>query len=457
MTFSRRFLMRSGGVVMAAGSMARVIGSSGRAAAHDGGRRRPRPFEGYGKLVDDPAGLVDLPEGFRYRVLSTEGDPLTGGGKVPGSHDGMAAFWAGPFSTWLVRNHELDPEGVIEDGLTPVAPVRGATYDPEAPGGTTTLLVGSNGRLRSHRVSLAGTLTNCAGGATPWDTWLTCEEDVSVLGQPHGFVFEVDPAGRGNPEPIFALGRFEHEALAFDRRGRIYLTEDADGPHGCVYRFLPRRPGAGCGSLHAGGSLAAMAIGGVRGDLSVVQDPGTVLPVSWVDVRDPVPGEEATPVREQVIAAGATPIMKAEGIWTGLDGSIWFVASRADGPDAEDEDDRTVAVHAGQIWRYDPRAQTVELVVIFPGGSPFDGPDNITVGPHGFALACTDGEDDQWLVGITDDGRTFPFALNALDDAEFAGATFSPDGETLFVNTQGAPARTFAITGPWARGPRRHD
>ena len=180
-----------------------------------------------------------------------------------------------------------------------------------------------------------------------------------------------------------------------------------------------------------------------------MQTPGTVLPVSWVDVPNVDPGEDDTPVREQVIARGATPIQKAEGVWTGLDGNIWFVSSRGDGPDAEDEEDRSAAVHSGQIWRYDPRSQTIELVVMFPAGSPFDGPDNITVGPHGFALACTDGEDDQWLVGINDEGGTFPFALNPNGDDEFAGATFSPDGDTLFVNIQGSPALTFAITGPW--------
>jgi secreted PhoX family phosphatase len=91
----------------------------------------------------------------------------------------------------------------------------------------------------------------------------------------------------------------------------------------------------------------------------------------------------------------------------------------------------------------------MQLVVLFPVGTPFDGPDNITVGPHGFAVACTDGEDDQFLVGITDEGRVFPFAFNANSDSEFAGATFSPDGRTLFVNQQD-PGWTYAIWGPWS-------
>jgi uncharacterized protein len=455
MIISRRsFILSSGAAAVAAtGSMARVIGSTSRARAQD--RLASGSIAGYGDLVADPNGLIELPAGFRYRVLSREGDPMTCGGVVPSSHDGMAAFSAGRLGTWLVRNHELVPEDVIEDGLIPVEPVRGATYDVDAVGGTTTLLIGQGRRLLRHDASLAGTLNNCAGGATPWHTWLTCEEIDEVLSKPHGYVFEVDPLRGGNPEPIRAMGRFEHEAVAFARNGTAFLTEDADGPHGCFYRFEPNRPLRGRGSLHAGGALSAMAVAGVNTDLSIVQDVGTVLGVRWVPVPNPDPGPEAAKVREQVIAAGATPIMKAEGVWTGLDGTLWFVSSRGDGPAAEDESDISAAAHSGQIWRYDPYDDTIELVVLFPQGSRFDGPDNITAGPHGFVLACTDGEDDQWLVGINDEGGVFPFAFNALNDAEFAGATFSPDGQTLFVNMQGPPGLTFAIWGPWRSGALR--
>jgi secreted PhoX family phosphatase len=431
--------------------MSGVLASATRAAAHG----RPRPFPGYGALVPDPAGVLDLPAGFSYHVFSRTGDPLTHGGLVPGNHDGMAAFHGAFLGTWLVRNHEIDLDDVNEDGLAPVPHVAGATYDPEGVGGTTTLLVGRHGRLLGHWASLSGTLNNCAGGPTPWGTWLTCEEDDSVLAKPHGYVFEVDPWWGGNPRPITAMGRFEHEAVAFDARGVGYLTEDAGEPFGCLYRFRPDRPLRGRGSLHAGGALAAMAIQGVSGDLSVVQTPGTRLPVEWIDVPDVDPGEDDTPVRQQVIAAGATPVMKAEGVWTGTDGTVWFVSSRGGGPQAEDAEDRSAAAHDGQIWRYDPRTRTMELVVIFPVGAPHDGPDNITVGPHGFALACTDGEDEQFLIAIRDDGRVFPFARNAFSDDELAGACFSPDGDTLFVNIQGAPALTFAITGPWTTTGRR--
>jgi secreted PhoX family phosphatase len=449
MALTRRSFLQSGALTVAsAGSLAQVILATSSARAHN-----RRPFTGYGELVADRDKLLDLPRGFSYRVLSVEGDRM-GSFVVPGSHDGMAAFDARRLGTWLVRNHELDLDSIEEDGMEPVPHVPGLTYDPEGTGGTTTLLVGHQRRLLQHSVSLAGTLSNCAGGPSPWDTWLSCEEDDSVLAKPHGYVFEVDPWRGGNPEPIRALGRFEHEALAFDRRGRVYLTEDAGEPHGCFYRFLPRRPLGGRGSLHAGGKLAAMRVAGLTTDLSIVQAPGTVLPVSWIDVPNVDPGDDEETVREQVVALGATPIQKAEGVWTGNDGEIWFVSSRGDGPDAEDPEDVSAGLHAGQIWRYDPRTESIELVVIFPAGSPFDGPDNITAGPHGFAVACTDGEDEQFLVGITDDGDTFAFAQNPVGDDEFAGATFSPDGETLFVNIQGSPARTFAISGPWKRNGR---
>lgn len=451
---SRRSFIKSGSLFLAAtGSFADVILSG--APAHAGpARSRCRPHLGYGELVADPAGLLDLPAGFEYRVFSREGDALTDGQTVPSGHDGMGAFSAGVFGTWLVRNHELSPEGVAEDSLLAVPALPGRTYDPAGTGGTTTLLIAPSRELVRHRVSLAGTVDNCGGGPSPWHTWLSCEETLEVLDRPHGYVFEVDPRHGGNPEPIVGMGRFEHEAVAFDRGGRAYLTEDASSPFGCIYRFSPVSPLAGRGSLHLGGQLEALAVSGVDTDLSIVTEPGTRLPVRWLGVPNHNPLGSETSVREQSIALGATPIKKAEGTWQGSDGSIWFVSSYADGPLAEDPEDVTAAAHAGQIWRHRPHDESIELVTLIPTGAPYDGPDNLTAGPHGFAVACTDGEDDQYLIGIDELGNVFPFAFNASSESEFAGATFSPDGSTLFVNLQGPPGLTLAIWGPWRRGAR---
>jgi len=439
----RSFLLRTGGAGLGlafAGSLGEVL-SAGPAGAH--GRR-----VGYGPLVPDPAGLVDLPEGFRYRAFSRAGvDRLDGGDVVPSAHDGMAAFRGSRRTTVLVRNHEVDAEGVAEDGMLPVPHVRGRTYDPNGQGGTTTLVVGDDRRLRSHRVSLAGTSTNCAGGPTPWGTWLTCEENDEVLdGVKHGYVFEVDPDRGGDPRPITALGRFEHEAVSFDRKGRAYLTEDADGPHGYFYRFEPRRPHGGRGSLRAGGSLSALHLPELGGaDLSAVTEAGTTFRrLEWVPITVPDP-DGGDKVRE---LHQATNIPKAEGTWH-ADGCIWWVSSRGDGPDAEDEDEASDGVHGGQIWCYDPQRSTLRLVVCFAQDHDFEGPDNITVSPYGYAVMCTDGEDaDQYLAGITPEGKVFPLAWNRLGDEEFAGACFSPDGRTLFANIQD-PGLTLAIWGPW--------
>ncbi|NKZ03782.1 alkaline phosphatase PhoX [Actinomadura latina] len=394
---------------------------------------------GYGPLMPDPKGVLDLPKGFRYKQLSVEGDPISDGVVVPGHHDGMATFPGSRHGrTRLVRNHE---QGT--NGTRAVAPAE-LTYDPAVNGGTTTLEVDSRGDLLSQYVSLAGTAVNCAGGRTPWGTWLTCEETEGVKGETksHGWVFEVDPQGRRTePVPLTGLGRFAHEAVAVDPHTlTAYLTEDAHGPFGLFYRFRPRAHRGGYHAYLRGGQLEAMNVRGVP-DLSLVTEPGTRLRVEWLDVPDP--SAEQTSVRKQFDTI--TRSQKLEGAWWGH-GKAYFVASFADSGDGSARD------HAGQVWTYDPRRNEIELQLIFKPGGRFDGPDNITVSPYGGGvILAEDGDGEQYLVGTTREDKPFAMARNALNGSEFTGVTFSPDGRILFANRQSDPGVTFAITGPWHR------
>ncbi|MEU5251696.1 alkaline phosphatase PhoX [Streptomyces longwoodensis] len=453
----RQLLARTGAVgagIMFGGALAELF--AGTAAAQPLGRT------GYGPLVPDPDGLLDLPKGFRYRVLSREGDPLRSGeGPVPSHHDGMAAF-AGRHGrgggVHLVRNHENRVDARI-----PVPVTDGLTYDPAGKGGCTALTLDARGEVVSERVALAGTAVNCAGGPTPWGTWLSCEETEDRAGtngytKDHGFVFEVDGADphRSGAVPLTAMGRFQHEAIAVDpRRGVVYETEDAFlKPFGLFYRFLPEKPLGGLGSLRAGGRLQALRVPDVP-DLSSIQETGTTFDrVEWVDVPDPL--AHGTPVRLQNFGPrGITHAQKLEGCyWGGR--SVYFVSSFARGADG------SAADHFGQIWRYDPDHHRLTLVVVFGPGTdvqlPGESPDNICLAPSGGLMVCEDGNGAQHVFGVTRRGEVYAMARNAQNIGtaeqpewgEFAGVTFSPDGRTMFVNCY-TPGTTFAVTGPWHR------
>ncbi|MER5215245.1 PhoX family protein [Streptomyces sp. NPDC002838] len=419
---------------------------------------------GYGPLVPDPDGLLDLPKGFRYKVLSREGDPLRSGeGRVPSNHDGMAAF-AGRSAgrhggrVHLVRNHENRNTAKI-----PVPTVKGLTYDPAGKGGCTALTLDERDNVLSERVAIAGTAVNCAGGPTPWGTWLTCEETEDKAGtngytKDHGFIFEVHPADplRSGAVPLTAMGRFQHEAIAVDpKRGIVYETEDAfERPFGLFYRFLPGKPLAGLGSLRAGGRLQAMRVPGVP-DLSSIQETGTCFDgIEWVDVPDPSAAE--TPIRHQDFGPkGITHAQKLEGCyWGGT--CVYFVSSFARSAEG------SAADHYGQIWRYDPAARRLTLVIVFGPDTdvqlPGESPDNICLAPSGGLMVCEDGNGAQHVYGVTRRGEVYAVArgrqnIGTPDEpewGEFAGVTFSPDGRTMYVNCY-TPGTTFAVTGPWRR------
>ncbi|MGH3660165.1 MAG: alkaline phosphatase PhoX, partial [Micromonosporaceae bacterium] len=299
MSLSRRdFLNRSAVAGLVLVGSTEMLTASAVAAPGDNARE-----PGYGPLVDDPAGVLALPAGFSYAIVSRAGSTrLESGEPTPGHHDGTGAFPRRGGGTVLVNNHELgDP---LAETPFPVPPHEGYTYDPGAAGGCTVVVTDRDGNRVREYVGVAGTSTNCAGGVTPWNTWLTCEETEDLTGQngatkDHGYVFDVDPfdhsANRG-PQPIKALGRYAHEAAAVDpQRGHIYLTEDAANPNGLLYRWEPPqdyRPGKGrLRGLAAGaGTLAAMAARDGAGahvdDLSRATVIGTQYAVDWIPVPD---------------------------------------------------------------------------------------------------------------------------------------------------------------------------
>ncbi|MFJ5113476.1 alkaline phosphatase PhoX [Streptomyces sp. NPDC088551] len=412
---------------------------------------------GYGPLVTDPDGLLDLPRGFGYKVLSREGDPLRSGeGAVPSNHDGMAALPGRRGRVHLVRNHENRATAPV-----PVPTVPGLTYDPMGKGGCTALELDGRNNVLGERVALAGTAVNCAGGPTPWGTWLTCEETEDRAGtngytKDHGFIFEVDGADprRTGAVPLTAMGRFQHEAIAIDPgTGIVYETEDAfERPFGLFYRFLPRKPHGGTGALRAGGDLEAMRVPGVP-DLSAVQEPGTSFDrVEWVPVPDPLARE--TPVRLQDFGPkGITHAQKLEGCYWG-ERAVYFVSSFARSAEG------SAADHYGQVWKYEPKRRRLTLVIVFGPGTdiqlPGESPDNICLAPSGGLMVCEDGGGAQHVFGVTRRGEVYALARGAQNIGtaeepewgEFAGVTFSPDGATMYVNCY-TPGTTFAVTGPW--------
>jgi uncharacterized protein len=457
MPLSRRdFLVRTGAAGLTVG-LAGTVDSLFTALPAAGARG---PAQGYGPLVPDPAGILDLPRGFSYRILSREGQEMaSGGGPVPGRCDGMGSFRAAGGRTHLVRNHEVGP------GAAHPVPAAGlaTTYDPTAFGGTTNLLVNDQGQTVAEYVSLSGTAINCSGGITPWGTWLTCEENEEQAGgasgysRDHGWVFEVDPydnSRNADPFPLTDMGRFMHEAVAVDPdTGILYETEDAfsGGELGSYYRFLPNKPLGGYGSLRAGGTLQALHVPGLE-DLSTVTEVGRRFKrIEWLDVPDPRATTE--PVRAQDYPKHLTRGQKLEGAWWGsANHSAYFVSSFADAAPSAGR-------HDGQVWRYDPRANTLTLELVFTGTAAADDvyerPDNMCVSPYGGLMICEDSGGENYMLGTTADGEPFVFARNRQvttpgETGELSGVSFSPDGEVMYFNVYD-PGTTFAVTGPWHR------
>jgi secreted PhoX family phosphatase len=423
---------------------------------------------GYGALKADPRRILDLPEGFSYQIISQAGQTMSDGWLVPGQPDGMGCFALDGSLVALVRNHELrtnathpnlGPNGFAYSFGTPVDPARAYGLDKQGrvlTGGTSTVIYDLESRRTVREfLSLAGTSTNCAGGPTPWGSWLTCEETEetpanSNVTREHGYIFEVPARAEGlvDPVPLKAMGRFAHEAVCVDpRTGIVYLTEDkADS---LFYRFIPNVKG----ELARGGKLQAMGFRGAPGanttnHTSPIWVQGDWRDVVWIDLED-VESPNGD-LRKRGHAAGAAMIARGEGIWWG-EGELYLTATSG-GP-----------LKAGQVMRYVPSVQEgesgetrapgrMQLFVESTDTRVVFMADNLTIAPWGHLILCEDNySEDQrnHIKGVAPDGRIYTIARNSYaGNSEFAGAVFSPDGQTLFVNIM-SPGLTIAIRGPW--------
>ena len=380
----------------------------------------------YGSLQADPNGILDLPAGFTYSRLSETGQTMNDGYTVPGGHDGMAAFAGANGNTILIRNHELAPTSG-----TSVGAANSKKYDTKGKGGCTKLIVSSNRTLVSHYGVLAGTYRNCAGGRTPWNSWLSCEESFEVGNKKHGYVFEVPSSATTfvTPVALTAMGRFNHEAAAVDSNtGYVYLTEDRGDS--LFYRFVPTQQN----NLSAGGILYALKITSMPKAVTKTGFPvGQPKAVEWVQIDTPDPTSDT--VRSEGFNKGAAQFSRGEGIFYGGN-YVYFTCT--DGGSSGD----------GQIWRYSPANETIELYIEPNNSGVLDNPDNIVIASNGELFLCEDGDGTDYIVGVTATGTLYKFAKNALNTSEFAGVCFSPDGQTMFVNMQ-TPGITLAIWGPW--------
>lgn len=467
MTISRRgFLSQTAAVSTAFGALPLLA----TASAHGQTPSYINEVQGYGPLQSDPNGLFDLPAGFDYVSFSDTGTEMSDGLLVPGDHDGMACFpGLEDGQVILVRNHELSPDqadkspfGPNAERLNRIDPSKLYDYQDGGVihlGGTSTVHVDLQSRsVVREFLSVGGTERNCAGGPTPWGSWITCEESRTRAGEnglhAHGYAFEVPARSLELVQavPLTAMGRFNREACATDPRTSIvYQTEDARPS--LITRFLPAQPG----ELLQGGRLQALAIKGMAGvntnnwpEADVRIPVGQPMQVEWIDV-DGVDNPHDD-MADRLIVLGAANFTRGEGMWWGND-EVYFCCT--DGGEKR----------SGQIWRYRPSAQEGqpgeasepgEITLFYESQDTkvMDYCDNITVAPWGDLIVVEDGPDDEFIRGVTPDGRAYTIGRNAdmrggRGPSEITGPCFSPDGSTLFFNVQDAPGRTFAVRGPW--------
>ncbi|QEC52617.1 hypothetical protein EDD80_10772 [Anseongella ginsenosidimutans] len=442
---SRRSFLKNSGIVS--------IGFLGLHRFALGASRQGTPgvYDRYGPLLPDPAGIMDLPKGFSYKIISRKGEKMADGLLSPGRNDAMATFQGPGDKVIIIRNHEITsddlengPFGLQQELLKKIDPEYVYDYGfgkTPSLGGTTTLVYNERSqKLELEYLSLAGTIRNCAGGPTPWGSWLTCEETYESRKegqneQDHGYVFEVPASAKikpAKPVALKAMGRFNHEAVAVDpETGIVYETEDRHD--GLIYRFIPTQPG----KLSAGGKLQALAVKGEKSfdtrnwEQTTIEE-GKPLDTEWIDLEN-----VDSPVDDLHIRGfeqGAARFARGEGMWYG-NNEVYFACTNG-GKEKQ-----------GQVFRYIPRSGKLELFAEPNDKQLLRHCDNLTVSPWGDVVLSEDNESPR-ILGITPAGEIFHLAHNVGYESELAGVVFSPSGKTLFVNIQHA-GLTLAITGDW--------
>ena len=434
----------------------------------------------FGAPVADPNGVFDLPEGFGYTVIGQTGQIMSDGLKRPRDPDGMAAYPGEDGQVVLMVNHENNADefdegpgrwGEAAMDAIPKEKFYDLGHGKPLPGGVSALIYDEDRRETLHQsMRLLGTVDNCAGGPSLWNSWLTCEEDVATptdglfnrtYEKDHGYVFDVaapkglsDDMSPVDPVPLKAMGRFNHEAIAMDpKTGIVYLTEDRDD--GLFFRFIPDVPGR----LAEGGKLQALVIKDMpltdmrnwEGRKLTTME---TFPTAWIDMEDVESPKDD--LRYQGADRGAALFARGEGMWFAppedgdADGSIFFACTSGG------------RKQLGQIWRYTPSpAEGTSAETDQPGSlslfieseeeQAMNMCDNLTVTPFKHLFVCEDGYGDCGVIGATPKGELYTFGRNMYSDSEIAGACFSPSGKTLFINIQ-KNGVTLAIHGPWERG-----
>ena len=393
-------------------------------------------------LKRDSNKILDVHSALRYRIISKKGSIMSDGYKVPALADGMGSFAVND-NIVLVRNHELLPsdgmkEGAFENPSSQIRKMKNNHYDKKSIGGTTNIILkkGTNEVIKEY-LSLSGTNDNCAGGITPWNTWLSCEENINKKKKNetlHGYIFEVDPKKEflEKPVPLKSMGRFKHEAVAFDKFNNGYLTEDRSD--GLIYKFVPKTDN----SLKEG-KLYALKINNQKDSRnwnSSSIEIGKKYSIDWIKIKNPNPEDDT--LRYEGMSNGATPFARPEGIIN--DGDSIYICCTSGGP-----------LNRGQIWKLTtiaPNKSFLKLWYEVQNRKTLNMPDNLTIAPWGDLILCEDNSRTNRLWGIHPMGKPYLIAENNYSNSEFAGACFSPYDNTMFVNLQ-KHGLTLAINGNW--------